>query len=61
MLPPLVAVAVKVTGIPPHMLFTDSAIVTVGAEAVLTVIVTGVAVAVGTDVQVADEVSITET
>jgi hypothetical protein len=43
------------------MLLTDSVMLTDGADAVFTVIVTGVAVAVGTVVQVADDVSITET
>ena len=61
MLPPLTGVAVNTTGLPLHIVVVDAEIVTSGVTDGLTVIVTGVPVAVGTDGQVADEVITTVT
>jgi hypothetical protein len=60
-LPPPVAVAVKVTADPLHILVADAVIVTSGVTDGFTVIVIGAAVAVATDGQVADEVITTVT
>ena len=54
-------VAVKVTGEPLHTDVCDAEMLTVGVTDGLTVIVTGIAVAVATDGQVADDVMTTVT
>ena len=60
-MPPPVAVAVNTTGLPLHIVVAEAEIETFGVTDGLTVIVIGVAVAVGTVVQVADEVITTVT
>ena len=60
-MPPPVPVAVNVTAVPLQIVVCDAVIVTSGVADGLTVMVIGLAVAVATDGQVADEVITTVT